>query len=136
METEGKKYSCCLCRTCSIQNVLGFGSKGCIQKVGTMKNDLLSTTEELCGWTKGASQHNETWWWNPEVEVVIEKKKCLKKWQKSGLDVDKAAYKCAKQIARRGVAGSIELKRQEVVSELNSVVNSVGKRTNHTPYKT
>ena len=46
-----------------------------------MKNGLLKTVDESCGWTKGRPRHRETWWWNSDVkEKVDEKKLKYKTW--------------------------------------------------------
>ena len=40
--------------------------------------------------TKGPPRHNETWWWNRDVEEVVAKRKvCHKAWRKSKLAEDK-----------------------------------------------
>jgi hypothetical protein len=39
-----------------------------------MKKVLLDVTEKTCGRTKGARRHQETWWWNEEVDVAIKKR--------------------------------------------------------------
>lgn len=34
-----------------------------------IKNRLLETVNEVCGWKKGSCvQHKETWWWNYNVD--------------------------------------------------------------------
>ena len=41
----------------------------------TIKNGLLKTADETCGWTQGGCpRHKETWWWNNEVDNVIKEK--------------------------------------------------------------
>ena len=91
-----------------------------------MKNVCLSAAAEVCGWTKGPPRHRETWWWNADVaEVVDEKKRCYKKWQKSKAESDKAIYVEAKRKAQKAVANAQERKRQEFASDLAS---EAGKR--------
>ena len=51
-----------------------------------LKGVLFSTTEELCGTSKGGKKINkETWWWSEEVQTSIKKKEeAFKNWQREG----------------------------------------------------
>ena len=47
------------------------------------KCGLLETADKVCGQIKGRPKHRETWWWNDEVEQVVEeKRRHFKVWQK------------------------------------------------------
>ena len=50
----------------------------------TLRDSLLEATDETCGWTKGPARHNQTWWWNDEVDQCIKDKRRLWKEWKSG----------------------------------------------------
>ena len=52
-----------------------------------MKGVWQKATEHVCGWTKGPPRHSETWWWNDEVDIAIERseerrvgKECRSRW--------------------------------------------------------
>ena len=36
-----------------------------------MKETWLKASKQVCGMTKGPLRHQETWWWNREVEKVV-----------------------------------------------------------------
>lgn len=61
--------------------------------------------EEVLGKTsgKGAPKDKETWWWNEEVQRAIKKKKEAKKrWDVSGLQIDRQAWKKTKKGSEKG----------------------------------
>ena len=98
-----------------------FKASGVDDKWEVIKDVLVKTAEEVCGITKGLPRHRETWWWNDDVAVAVkEKRKCFKKWHKTRTEVDRARYKEAKRNARKVIAMAQELKRVELVSELDS----------------
>ncbi|KAI5735287.1 hypothetical protein M8J77_016627 [Diaphorina citri] len=54
---------------------------------------------------KGAPQKKETWWWNEAVQKIVkEKKNAKKKYDKTGRQEDKEAYKILNKEAKRVVA--------------------------------
>ena len=68
----------------------------------TLKDTLLTVTDQTCGWTKGPARHRETWWWNGEVEHSIKEKRELWSDWKKGL-VNKELYLEAKKKSRKAV---------------------------------
>ena len=41
-----------------------------------IKNGLFKAADEICGWTRGGrSRHQETWWWNNEVDIAVKEKR-------------------------------------------------------------
>ena len=51
---------------------------------------MLEAANDVCGKTKGNQQHNETWWWNDKIaEVIKEKQRLYKIYDKSRKGVDK-----------------------------------------------
>ena len=49
----------------------------------SLKDELLRATEKTCDWSKGTARHEATWWWNNEVDMVIqEKRKLFRIWKK------------------------------------------------------
>ena len=49
-----------------------------------MKETWLKGSKQVCGMTNGPPQHEETWWWNRDVEEVVPKLNvCPKAWRKS-----------------------------------------------------
>ena len=43
---------------------------------------MLEAADEVCGWTKGACRHGETWWWEDSVKKAVDaKRKTLKEWR-------------------------------------------------------
>ena len=47
--------------------------------------DLLTSADTTCGWTKGPPRHKVTWWWNENVEFAVkEKRRLWKIWKKGG----------------------------------------------------
>ena len=39
----------------------------------SVKEDLLASSDTVCGWTKGPPRHRVTWWWNDNVDVAVKK---------------------------------------------------------------
>ena len=69
-----------------------------------IKSSLTDACEKVCGWTKGgkARRHQETWWWNTEVDDAIKaKRKAWKDWQKNG--GSKEIYLATKRQAKKVV---------------------------------
>ena len=57
--------------------------------VESMWNDISTcltvACDKICGWTKGRSIQRETWWWDENVSNLIKnKRKLSKEWQKGG----------------------------------------------------
>ena len=49
-----------------------------------MKEIMINAAEEACGKTKGPPRHQETWWWNEEVESFVDRKReCYQEWYKA-----------------------------------------------------
>ena len=49
----------------------------------SLKDDLLSAADRICGWTKGPPRHQVTWCWNKDVDQAIKQKQQLwKEWKK------------------------------------------------------
>ena len=44
---------------------------------GELKKCLLEGATQVCGKTKGPPRHNESWWWNDEVDEAVTKKRRL-----------------------------------------------------------
>ena len=63
-----------------------------------MKDTWLKGSKQVCGMTKGAPRHKETWWWSGYVEEVIAKRKIYHKaWRKSKSAEDKYTLHVAKK---------------------------------------
>ena len=73
-----------------------------------LRDNIIEAGREICGETTGKfSRKREAWWWNETVQQVIrEKKEAYKKWQKSGEDIDREAYKQKKRQTKREVASA------------------------------
>jgi hypothetical protein len=68
-----------------------------------LKTCLLEGVNTTCGKTRGGKvRHQETWWWNDEVDYLIKEKRCLWKSWKQG-NGSKEDYKAAKRAANYGV---------------------------------
>ena len=78
---------------------------------------------KVLGETSGKPRtEREEWWWKDEVQLVLKKKKELKKqWEQSRLQADKFEYKRKKKEARRAVA----VARAEATSELYEALEMV-----------
>ena len=84
-----------------------------------MKETLCDAAKEACWSTKGGCvRHNETWWWNDEVNhVICEKRKAWKLWKSGGskevyLQAKSAVY-IAKRDAQTEKFGSINNNRDK-----------------------
>merc|ERR1712072_832198 len=54
------------------------------KKWENMKEIMINAAEEACGKTKGPPRHQETWWWNEEVESFVDRKReCYQEWYKA-----------------------------------------------------
>src|SRR2546426_8676649 len=53
----------------------GEGSADSIR--GELKKCLLEGATQVCGKTKGPLRHNESWWWNDEVDEAVTEKRRL-----------------------------------------------------------
>src|SRR5437867_3782935 len=78
-----------------------------------LKDCLLEETEAVCGKTKGRARHKTTWWWNKDTELAVkDKRRAYELWKKSGLEVDKVAYRLAKGRSKRVVDKDKDEERQ------------------------
>ena len=77
---------------------------------------LIGRDRIVFGKTKGRARHKITWWWNKDTELAVQdKRKAYELWKKSGLEVDKVAYKLAKGRSKRVVAKAQDEERQRSV---------------------
>ena len=84
-----------------------------------LKSCLIDAAGEACGYSKGPPRHTRTWWWQDELDEVIEtKRQCYIKWKKSRKKSDKATYKSANRRAKKDVAKAKESERQRICSNL------------------
>lgn len=96
---------------------------------GGLKNCLMSVADEVCGRTKGAPRHSETWWWNDEVEEVVNEKQRLykiydesknrKPVDKLEVQENKQKYDKVKRAAKRAVSKAKETERQKFGERLD-----------------
>ena len=49
-----------------------------------LKDNILSATDNSCGWTKGSPRYKVTWWWNNDLDQAVKKKRQLWKEWKQG----------------------------------------------------
>ena len=62
------------------------------------KSSTLKAAEEVCGVSRDRPQHEETWWWNQEVQKAIsEKGKNFRRWKKLPLTENKSCYPLPKE---------------------------------------
>jgi hypothetical protein len=65
------------------------------------KEGLLSSANSVCGHTKKHIWRKETWWWDEEVNIAIQRKRrCYKAWKKGG---SREEYTQAKSAAKKVV---------------------------------
>jgi hypothetical protein len=92
-----------------------------------LRNCLLDVADEVCGRTRGGKrQHIETWWWNEEVaELVKEKRRLFKVYNKSKRGMDKSAaeddrnkYTAAKRAAKAGISKAQAVEQKKFGEEL------------------
>ncbi len=77
----------------------------------SLKDDLLATSDAVCGWTKGPPRHRVTWWCNDFVdEAVKEKHRLWKAWKKGS---SKEEYLEAKRAAKRAVYDAKKIAEEE-----------------------
>ena len=106
----------------------GRSAEGSVDDVwGGLRDCLLEVAGEVCGKTKGIRRHKETWWWNDEVaEVIREKQRLYKIYNKSrkGADKkkvadDKKKYEEVKRAAKTEVSKAQETARKRFGEELD-----------------
>ena len=81
----------------------------------------LEVADEVCGRTKGNQRHSQTWWWNDDIaQVIKEKQRLYKLYDKSKKDGDKTKmeeyrklYQVAKWEAKRAVYKAQEEERKK-----------------------
>ena len=71
-----------------------------------MTEDLRQLGQKLLGKTSGnMKQEKETWWWNEDVQEIIQTKKLAKRTpDKDNSEENEAAYKRVKKEAKRNIA--------------------------------
>ena len=86
------------------------------------KNCMVNETEAVCGRSKGPPRRRETWWWNSEMEVEVERKRRLfLMWKNSKPGEEKKneeAYRQANRQVKRIIYKAKDDHRQEFVEEL------------------
>lgn len=83
------------------------------------RNCAQQAANEVCGVSKGKPRHGETWWWNEEVKVAIERKKeSFKKMQKQNTEENKARYKRDKKKAKKAVAEAMKKEAEKELEQL------------------
>lgn len=92
---------------------------------------VLTTADEVCGWTKGKCRHGETWWWHEGVRMALEdKKKKFKEWkrkkgkQRKEMEEAESEYKEAKKSAKRAVAIAMKEASDKLMKEMEADVSS------------
>ena len=81
-----------------------------------LKNNLLSTTNEVCGLTKKSHIKRTTWWWDDDVDrLIAEKRKLWKAWKAGG---SKEPYLAVKRAAKKGVFEAKRAADEEYFSNL------------------
>ena len=84
---------------------------------------ILKIGEAVLGKTsgKGLPADKESWWWNEEIQGVIKKKtEARKNYERQRSEESKQAYKEAKKIAKREVARSKAVSRNELYENLET----------------
>ena len=90
---------------------------------GELRDCLLDVADDICGKTKGSQRHSQTWWWNAEVEEIINEKRRLYKIferSKNAIPVNqmevqekKQKYDAVKRAVKKAVAKAKEVERQK-----------------------
>ena len=92
------------------------------KKWENMKEIMINAAEDACGKTKGPPRHQETWWWNEEVESFVDRKReCYQEWYKA-----KERKKNEDKAAREGSTVSDGV----TVSEINELKSIYDKAKN------
>ena len=89
--------------------------------VESMWNDISTcltvACDKICGWTKGRSIQRGTWWWDENVSNLIKnKRKLWKEWQKGG---SKELYLAAKRKAKSGMHRAKKVAQEQKFRDLN-----------------
>ena len=88
-------------------------------KLLLMKETWRKGSKQVCGITKGPPRHQETWWWNRDVENVVAKRKvCHKAWRKSKSAEDKHTLDVTKKEVYTTVMTAQESMLQEFTADL------------------
>ena len=93
----------------------------------SLRKCLLDVASEVCGNTRGKQRHLETWWWNDEVaELVKEKRRLFKIYNRSKMGTDKQEiledkrrYDEAKRAAKIGISKAQEVERKKFGERLD-----------------
>ena len=68
----------------------------------SIKGDLLSAADKICGQTKGLLRHQVTWWWKEDADKAIKWKRQLwKEWKKAKKDSKRAELERFSNIINR-----------------------------------
>ena len=94
---------------------------------GALRDRPLDVANEVCGRTKGKQWHSETWWWNAEVaEVIKEKQRLFKIYDKSKtgsdklkIEENKRSYDQAKRAAKKVISKAQEVERKKFGEKLD-----------------
>ena len=83
-----------------------------------LKQGLLGTADEICGWTKKRKGKKEGSWWNEEVEkAVSEKRKKWKAWKNGG---SREEYNLAKRKSKQVLYAAKKAAEDEKFSDVNA----------------
>ena len=68
----------------TLKNASMYAEGDANKKWENMKEIMINAAEDACGKTKGSPRHQETWWWNEEVESFVDRKReCYQEWYKA-----------------------------------------------------
>ncbi len=80
-----------------------------------------------CGRVKGPPRHSETWWWNSEIQLLIDEKKLkYKAWSQAktnraeDVDEKKDEYGEIKKRVKRAVAIAKDTERKDFAAKLDT----------------
>ena len=72
---------------------------------------MKETAKDVSGMSNGSCRHNETWWWNEEInEAVREKKIKYGNWKRENMTEAWKEYRKSRQKAKRVIASAKEKK--------------------------
>jgi len=86
-----------------------------------LKDCLLQTSDQVCGRSKGAARHKETWWWNKDIEIAVkEKRRLYVLWDESRSDQARRDYCKARAVAKKMIGKAKAAERQKTVEMLEN----------------